>query len=145
MSNSQNTIINIPNYNQKEVISTNNLNDVEDDDTLKLNMNNNNYDINKNDTNNSSLIQTELTTMTDSYSSDLNDNEVINKNIDTSQTNKLKSPIIKEEENHFNSSLLYGNSINDLTPKRIGNMYAFLYINKKPLIIIGPDCKKYIN
>ena len=49
MSNNQNTIINIPNYNQKEVISTNNINYVEDDDTLKLNMNNNNYDINKND------------------------------------------------------------------------------------------------
>ena len=62
------------------------------------------------------------------------------------QANKLNSPIIKEEANiNYGGSLLYGNSINDLTPRHIGNMYAFLYINQKPLIVIGPDCKKHIH
>ena len=41
-----------------------------------------------------------------------------------------------------NIIIVYGNSINDLIPKRIGKLFAFLYINQKPLIMIGPDCKK---
>ena len=52
--------------------------------------------------------------------------------------------MIIQEQNNFGSSLLYGNSINDLTPKRIGRLFAFFYINEKPLILIGPDCKKNI-
>ena len=52
--------------------------------------------------------------------------------------------MIKEEENKFSTSLLYGNSINDLKPKHLGKLFAFLYINEKPLILIGPDCKKKI-
>ena len=139
----KNTILSIPNYNSKGVINTSNISDVKDNDKVKSKRKNDYYDINKDDTNETEHIQTELTTI-DSSSPNLNDDEILDREIN--QSNKLNSPIIKEEEkNTFGASSFYGNSINDLTPRRIGNMYAFLYINQKPLIIIGPDCKKYIN
>ena len=106
---------------------------------------NNYYDINQNDRNNN-YKQTELSIMMEtSASSDINEDENLNRELDSNQINKLNSPMIKEEQNHFNNnSLLYGNSINDSTPKRLGKMYAFFYVNKKPLILIGPDCKNNI-
>ena len=82
--------------------------------------------------------------MMETSSLDLNEEESLGKEIESSQMNKLNRPIIKEEQNHLNTSLLYGNSINDLSPRRLGKMYAFLYFKNKPLIIIGPDCKKNI-
>jgi hypothetical protein len=143
MSDEQNTILNIPNYNSKRAVNTNNISDVQDNDKLKSKRDNYYYDINKDDANETEHIQTELTSMNTS-SSTLNEDEILDKEIN--QANKLNSPIIKEEANNiYGGSLLYGNSINDLTPRRIGNMYAFLYINQKPLIVIGPDCKKYIH
>ena len=143
MSDEQNTILNIPNYNSKRAVNTNNISDVKDNDKLKSKRDNYYYDINKNDTNETEHIQTELTSI-DTSSSTLNEDEILDKEIN--QANKLNSPIIKEEANiNYGGSLLYGNSINDLTPRHIGNMYAFLYINQKPLIVIGPDCKKHIN
>jgi hypothetical protein len=138
MSNNQNEILNIPNY--QGLITTNNIGDVEDNDKLKLKKNNHYYDINEN-TNDSSQIQTELSSMMNTSSSNINEDEQLDKDIDVNQKNKLESPIIKEEQNNFSSSLLYGNSINDLTPKHIGKLFAFFYINQKPLILIGPDCK----
>ena len=135
MSNNKSHIINIPNFNTKELITDNKIIDDEDDDTIKLNKNNN-YDINKQD-NNKSQIQTELSTILNS-SSNLNEyNE-----IDTNKANIL-GHLIKENEQQYNySNLLYGNSINDLTPKHLGKLFAFFYINQKPLIMIGPDYKK---
>ena len=139
----QNTILNVPSYNSKGINNTNNLSDVKDNNKVKSKRKNDYYDINKDDTNETEHIQTELTTI-DSSLSTLNEDEILDKEIN--QSNKLNSPIIKEEEkNIFGASSFYGNSFNDLTPKRMGNMYAFLYINQKPLIVIGPDCKKYIN
>ena len=45
MSNNKSQIINIPNFNTKELITDNKKNDEDDDDAIKLNKNNNNYDI----------------------------------------------------------------------------------------------------
>ena len=59
MSNDKNQTINIPNFNTKELIIDNKIIDDEDDSTIKLNKNNNNYDINKKD-NNKSQVQTKL-------------------------------------------------------------------------------------
>ena len=139
MSSNQNEILNIPNY--QGLTTTNNIGDVEDNDKLKLKKNNHYYDINEN-TNDSSQIQTELSSMMNTSASNINEDEQLDKDIDVNQKNKLESPIIKEEQNNFSSSLLYGNSINDLTPKHIGKLFAFFYINQKPLIMIGPDYKK---
>ena len=146
MSNNQKENINIPTYNIQDSINNNNISDVEDDDKLKLEKNNKYYDINDN-ANNNTQIQTELSTMTDmidNSSLNINEDEQLGKEIDINNKSKLESPIIKEEQNNYNSSLFYGNSINNLTPKRIGKLFAFLYIKQKPLIIIGPDCKNNI-
>ena len=143
MFNEKKEIINIPNYNSQDVIKSSNINEVKNDNLIKLDIKNNYYDINKNNKN-SNQIQTELSTMMETSSLDLNEEESLDKEIESSQMNKLNRPIIKEEQNHLNTSLLYGNSINDLTPRRLGKMYAFLYFKNKPLIIIGPDCKKNI-
>lgn len=141
MSNNQSDILNIPNYNDQNIISTHNVNEVEEDDTTKLNRNSSYYDINNSDINNKNNIsQTELSTMMIS-SSNINEDESLDKEINTDSTDKLNKPIIKEEHNHFSGSLLYGNSYDDYSPKHIGNMHAFFYINNKPLILIGPDCK----
>ena len=137
---SNNNIINAPNYTSYSLISSNNISDVKKDSLEQSNINTNYYDINKDD-NNNIQIQTELSTMMNS-SSNISENEALDKDIDNNQEDKLESPIIKEEEKKFSSSLLYGNSINDLKPKRIGKLLLFFYINEKPLILIGPDCKK---
>ena len=142
MSNKENDIINIPNYSSQNVITTNNIINVERNNFSSLNKENNYYDINNIDDNNKAQIQTELSTMIDSSSSNLNEEESLDKELDVNQENNLSYSIIKEEENKFSSSLLYGNSINDLKPKHLGKLLAFFYINEKPLILIGPDCKK---
>ena len=98
MSNNKSQIINIPNFNTKELITDNKKNDEDDDDAIKLNKNNNNYDINKQD-NNKSQIQTELSTIVDSSSNLNEDNE-----IDTSKANILGHPI-KENEQQYNYSI----------------------------------------
>ena len=143
MFNDKKEIINIPNYNSQDEIKSNNINEVKNDNLIKLDIKNNYYDINKNNKNNNQ-IQTELSTMMETSYSDLNEEESLDKEIESSQMNKLNRPIIKEEQNHLSTSLLFGNSIDDLSPRRLGNMYAFFYFKNKPLIIIGPDCKKYI-
>lgn len=135
MSNNQSDIINIPKFNLNHI---KNLSEDEDNDSLKLIKNKKYIDINENNKDNREQIQTELSTMISS--SDSNSEE----SLDINQNNKLSSPMIIQEQNNFGSSLLYGNSINDLTPKRIGRLFAFFYINEKPLILIGPDCKKNI-
>lgn len=142
MSNKENDIINIPNYSSQNVITTNNIINVERNNFSSLNKENNYYDINNINDNNKAQIQTELSTMIDSSSSNLNEEESLDKELDVNQENNLTYSIIKEEENKFSSSLLYGNSINDLKPKHLGKLLAFFYINEKPLILIGPDCKK---
>ena len=48
---------------------------------------------------------------------------------------------IKVDNNNDKENLLYGNSITITNPRNVGKVYAFLYIKKYPLIIIGPDCK----
>ena len=133
MSNNENGIINIPNYNNITDSGINNISTVNKD--------NNYYDINKNNDNNKSQIQTELSTMIDSSSSNIEEEESLDKELYINQSNNLNYSIIKEEEKQFNTSLLYGNSINDLKPRHLGKLLAFFYINKKPLILIGPDCK----
>lgn len=146
MSNNENGIINIPNYSSQNVITTNIITDVKGNNFSTLNKDNTYYDINQNYDNNKTQIQTELSTIIDSSSSNLNEEESLDKEleVDTNQQNNLNYSMIKEEENKFSTSLLYGNSINDLKPKHLGKLLAFLYINEKPLILIGPDCKKKI-
>ena len=86
---------------------------LKDDDSSKLNRNSY-YDINNNDINskkNDSQIQTELSTM--NSSSGINEEDSLDKEIDSEQSEKLNRPIIKEEQTHFSTSLFYGNSFND--------------------------------
>ena len=119
LSNDRSEIINIPNY-IPQVSSTqnvNNVNECEDDDSTKLNRNSY-YDINNNDINskkNDSQIQTELSTM--NSSSGINEEDSLDKEIDSEQSEKLNRPIIKEEQTHFSTSLFYGNSFNDYSQK----------------------------
>ena len=133
---------NMENYTQQTLITTNNINEIEDEDTLKLNRNSNYYDINRSV--NQENIQTELSSVINTHSNIEDDEEALDKEeIDINASNKLNNAILKNEQNN-SLSLLYGNDINDLTPKYIGRLRAFFYINKKPLILIGPDCKEKI-
>ena len=64
------------------------------------------------------------------------------------QKEKISQINIKESnENNTkkNLHLLYGNHISNLQPKYLGKTRALFYRNDYPLIIIGPDCKLYIN
>ena len=137
---SNDNAINIPDYTSNALITTNNITDVKKDSQEPLYKNSNYYDINQNE-NNKNQTQTELSTMINS-SSNISEEEILDKDIYVNQEDKLA--IIKEEEKNFSSSLLFGNSINDIKPKHLGNLFAFFYINEKPLILIGPDCKKKI-
>ena len=137
---SNDNFIDIPDYTSNILITTNNISDVQKNNKEPLNKTNNYYDINQND-DSKNQIQTELSTMINS-SSNMAEEEILDKDIDINQEDKLGIPIIKEEEKKFSSSLLYGNSINEIKPKHIGKLFAFFYVNEKPLILIGPDCKK---
>lgn len=137
---SNDNFIDIPDYTSNILITTNNISDVQKNNKEPLNKTNNYYDINQND-DSKNQIQTELSTMINS-SSNMTEEEILDKDIDINQEDKLGIPIIKEEEKRFSSSLLYGNSINEIKPKHIGKLFAFFYVNEKPLILIGPDCKK---
>jgi hypothetical protein len=137
---SNDNFIDIPDYTSNILITTNNISDVQKNNKEPLNKTNNYYDINQND-DSKNQIQTELSTMINSPSN-MTEEEILDKDIDINQEDKLGIPIIKEEEKKFSSSLLYGNSINEIKPKHIGKLFAFFYVNEKPLILIGPDCKK---
>ena len=137
---SNDNFIDIPDYTSNILITTNNISDVQKNNKEPLNKTNYYYDINQND-DSKNQIQTELSTMINS-SSNMTEEEILDKDIDINQEDKLGIPIIKEEEKKFSSSLLYGNSINEIKPKHIGKLFAFFYVNEKPLILIGPDCKK---
>ena len=109
----------------------------QDEKFLNKNININNNDINST---NNTHIQTELSTMNNSSNKNINEDECIENDLNSG----LESPMIKEEISNFKFSLLYGNNINDLNPKKIGKLYSFLYINNKPLIVIGSQCKNII-
>ena len=141
MSNNQGENLNMTDYNSK--LYPRKISEVEDVDNLNLVKKNHDFDINDN-SNNKSQQQTELSTIIDNSSSNINEDDQLDKEIDLNDKNKLENPIIREEQNSFNGSLFYGNNINDLKPKRIGNLFAFFYINQKPLIVIGPDCKQIL-
>ena len=82
-------------------------------------------------------IETELSVMNSTTISN-NEEEIIEKE------NNATQPIIVEEQNNIlNENLFYGNNINDLKPKFLGNMRTFLYYKNNPLIVIGPDCKYF--
>ena len=50
------------------------------------------------------------------------------------------SPIyVLEEKNK-----VFGNDLNDLFPKTIGNLRVLSYQNNEPLIVIGPQCNLII-
>ena len=60
-------------------------------------------------------------------------------------------PEVAQTQNNFpqkkienSTDTIFGVSINNPKPKKIGSVYAFLYINYYPLIIIGPDCKYFL-
>lgn len=131
MLNNKRKIINI----SKELICDKKIINDEDNDINKLNKNN--FDINMKVNDNYNL-QTELSTI---KVSNLNSNEY--KDISSNKEMLLEQTQIKVDQQKKNL-LLYGNNINDLTPKHLGKLFAFFYINQKPLIIIGPDCKKIV-
>ena len=54
------------------------------------------------------------------------------------QNKEVKENIIIDNDK---SNTLYGNNISIKNPRKIGNMWAFLYCNDNPSIVIGPDCK----
>lgn len=140
MSDNKNNIIDNQEYISPQIInSVNSINQIKNDYSSNLTKTNN-YDINNNHMykNNNISIQTELSTMSYSSKENINEEEYLDKE------NNLNNPIIKEEQNSFIYSLLYGNNINDLYPKKIGNLYAYCYINNKPLIIIGSQSKNNI-
>ena len=112
---SNDNFIDISEYTSNTLITTNNITDVRENNKEPLNKTSNYYDINQNDYN-KNQIQTELSTMINS-SSNINEEEILDKDIDMNQEDKLGIPIIKEEEKKFSSSLLYGNSINEIKPK----------------------------
>ena len=69
-------------------------------------------------------------------------NRKIVKSTDSSSIEVAQSqtdPSPKKPEN--STDLIFGQSISISKPRKIGAVYAFLYINYYPLIIIGPDCK----
>lgn len=51
--------------------------------------------------------------------------------------NKESFNIVEEKE-----ETIYLNPINAIHPRKLGNTYAYIYINNRPLITIGPDCKR---
>ena len=140
MSDLGNISANIPNYNSKGLMNIYEK-DAFEKNKLKENRINNYYDINKSNENNAINKQTELSTI-DSSSSYFNESETLDKEISIKQTHGINNPMIKEETINLCNSLFYGNNLYDYTPRRIGNMYAFCYFEKEPLIVIGPDCKK---
>ena len=69
-------------------------------------------------------------------------NRKIVKSTDSSSIEVAQSqtdPSPKKPEN--STDLIFGKSISISKPRKIGAVYAFLYFNYYPLIIIGPDCK----
>ena len=60
----------------------------------------------------------------------------------SSTDEKEKGKKIKKETKNENNDKLYGNPVDEMFPKYIGNSFAFLY-NKygNPRLTIGPDCK----
>ena len=119
------------NDNSKQAFNSNKY--IKQDNNFNINSNNIKYT-------NNIHIQTELSTMNISSNKNINEDEYLKNDIN----NDLENPIIKEEISNFRFSLLYGNNINDLKPKKIGKLYAFLYISNKPLIVIGSQCKNII-
>ena len=78
----------------------------------------------------------------------LNDSESAIETTYNVQKEKISQINIKESNENStkkNLNLLYGNHISNLQPKYLGKTRALFYKNDYPLIIIGPDCKLYIN
>ena len=62
----------------------------------------------------------------------------IDQNIKNSSKQHQNNQVIS-----YNNDLVYGSSIDNPKPNKLGGVKAFLYIKGNPLIIIGPDCKLY--
>jgi hypothetical protein len=78
----------------------------------------------------------------------ISSNKKIPNTNDSSNIVEIRPNNIISAESSINSSisshdLIFGTPIEILKPKKIGKMYAFLYINNFPLIVIGPDCKYF--
>lgn len=114
------------NYQNSEVIYSNNISEIGKDSFSQNNINN--YDINTTSNTKSEL---ELSYIT--KDSLLKEEE--------NSDNKLIIQIIPNVISKEQDILLYGNDINNLYPKYLGKMLSFIYIKNKPLICIGPDCK----
>jgi len=75
------------------------------------------------------------------------ENEVITSkqkisNSDSSEIIKINSKEnISKEEQDIYKDLIFGVSINNKYPRKLGAMYAFCYIKNFPIFTIGPDCK----
>ena len=63
----------------------------------------------------------------------IKENDLLNK------TKKDKSRTIKQKVHKEKDNCLYGNNIKNIKPYKCGNVYCFCYINKYPLITIGPQ------
>lgn len=113
------------NYQNSEVIYSNNISEIGKDSFSQNNINN--YDIN---TTSNTKTELELSYIT-------KDSLLEEENSD----NKLIIQIIPNDISKGQDILLYGNDINNLYPKYLGKMLSFIYIKNKPLICIGPDCK----
>jgi len=108
--------------------------------------NTNNYDINK--TGQDKKLELELTSITNSSTStnSLEYNDIVQEE-KLDEDENIKTPIIenekeiKEDNEDKEPLLLYGNNINNMYPKYLGNMLSFFYVKNQPLISIGPDCK----
>ena len=114
------------NYQNSEVIYSNNISEIGKDSFSQNNINN--YDINTTSNTKSEL---ELSYITKDSLLEEEENS----------DNKLIIQIIPNVISKEQDILLYGNDINNLYPKYLGKMLSFIYIKNKPLICIGSDCK----
>lgn len=67
----------------------------------------------------------------------INNKKISSSSVDETRT--IKQSIIKNDKDK--SNLIYGNSLDNLKPFRMGKTFTFIYFYGSPLIVIGPDCK----
>lgn len=57
---------------------------------------------------------------------------------------KEKTVDIERQQELLVEDKVFGNHINNKFPRKMGNVFTYLFIKNNPIIVIGPDCKFYI-
>ena len=79
----------------------------------------------------------------------ISSNKKISNTNDSSNIVEMRPTNIISTDSSINTSissqdLIYRTPIDNPSPKKIGKMHVFLYVNNFPLIVIGPDCKFFL-